>query len=229
MATTQTSQSAATTASAGTAGITNNATNPSTAMRKQEEAKHSNAVAGLYCKAFDRDDLLSSNHNVYSASNGLKEEVNPDTKPPSGTSIATADRSIDLMESGRSYYQQQGGEEASASYLPRLVLRNRPFGQSNNKIHIAHNQGWKIFHLLKHNWFHWFLRWPTSRSLLMLMSIWTGAILFFAGLYVWQDNRDSRVACGLGAEGSPIKWAGAFAFSLETCTTVGTILKIVFV
>ena len=46
-------------------------------------------------------------------------------------------------------------------------------------------------------------------------------ILVFAVLYVIYDNARPSQACGLGAEGAPIKFAGAFAFSLETCTTVG--------
>ena len=52
------------------------------------------------------------------------------------------------------------------------------------------------------------------------MSIWTGAILIFAVLYVIYDNAEPSVSCGLGAENKPIRFGGAFAFSLETCTTV---------
>lgn len=186
---------------------------------QEEHAKHSTTVAAIYCQAIEREENASSgrNHNYYSASNGLKEEVDPDSKPPSHTSMSTADHSaLDMLEAGMMSHREEG-----ESFLPRLVLRNRPYGQSTNKIHISHNQGWKIFALLKHNWFHALLRQPTSRSLPMLMSIWTGAILFFAGLYVWQDSNDTKMECGLGDAGNPIHWAGAFAFSLETCTTVG--------
>lgn len=186
---------------------------------QEEHAKHSTTVAAIYCQAIEREENASSgrNHNYYSASNGLKEEVDPDSKPPSHTSMSTAGHSaLDMLEAGMMSHREEG-----ESFLPRLVLRNRPYGQSTNKIHISHNQGWKIFALLKHNWFHTLLRQPTSRSLPMLMSIWTGAILFFAGLYVWQDSKDTKLECGLGDAGNPIQWAGAFAFSLETCTTVG--------
>eukprot|EP00522_Entomoneis_paludosa_P016587 CAMPEP_0172452828 /NCGR_PEP_ID=MMETSP1065-20121228/10367_1 /TAXON_ID=265537 /ORGANISM="Amphiprora paludosa, Strain CCMP125" /LENGTH=360 /DNA_ID=CAMNT_0013204949 /DNA_START=118 /DNA_END=1200 /DNA_ORIENTATION=+ len=46
-------------------------------------------------------------------------------------------------------------------------------------------------------------------------------ILIFAGFYVWQDNQNPNKNCGLGEEGQPIAFGPAFAFSLETCTTVG--------
>ncbi|KAG7373247.1 inward rectifier potassium channel [Nitzschia inconspicua] len=105
--------------------------------------------------------------------------------------------------------------------LPRLVRRNRPFHQSSNKIFIKHNQGTKIYKLLRFNLFHVFLRWQTKWSLLVLMSVWTVAILLFALVYVAHDNIQPEQACGLGAANDPIGFAGAFAFSLETCTTVG--------
>ncbi|KAG7373250.1 inward rectifier potassium channel [Nitzschia inconspicua] len=105
--------------------------------------------------------------------------------------------------------------------LPRLVQRNRPFHQSSNKVFIKHNQGTKIYKLLRFNLFHVFLRWQTKWSLLVLLSVWTVAILLFAVLYVAYDNIKPEQTCGLGAENRPIYFAGAFAFSLETCTTVG--------
>jgi hypothetical protein len=105
--------------------------------------------------------------------------------------------------------------------LPRVIERNRPFFQSANKINTQHNQGVGIYKLLKHNWFHAALRWPTIRSVSLLLTLWTGTIIFFAGIYVLYDNLDSKVNCGLGPAGEPIGFAGAFAFSLETCTTVG--------
>lgn len=111
--------------------------------------------------------------------------------------------------------------EAGESFLPRLILRNRPFGQSNNKVHIEHNQGVRIYSLLKFNWFHAFLRWPTKWSLTLLMVSWTSMILFFALLYCWYDRKEQTELCGLGQDGLPMTFGTAFAFSLETCTTVG--------
>jgi hypothetical protein len=55
----------------------------------------------------------------------------------------------------------------------------------------------------------------------MFVTIWTMFLLFFAGIYVWVDNADPQVDCGLGKSGHPIRFHGAFAFSLETTTTVG--------
>jgi Inward rectifier potassium channel transmembrane domain/Inward rectifier potassium channel C-terminal domain len=108
-----------------------------------------------------------------------------------------------------------------ADELPRLVQRNRAFYQSSNKVHIKHNQGARILKLLRFNWFHVFLRWPTKWSLFMLLSLWTLSILFFALLYVAHDNIEPSQSCGLGAANDPMEFAGAFAFSLQTCTTVG--------
>lgn len=105
--------------------------------------------------------------------------------------------------------------------IPRLVLRNRPFHQSSNKVHIEHNQGLRIYSLLKFNWFHTFLRWPTKWSLTVLMVAWTGMILVFSGVYMWYDRLDTTISCGLGLIDEPMTAAAAFAFSLETCTTVG--------
>lgn len=103
--------------------------------------------------------------------------------------------------------------------LPRLVRRNRPYSQSGNRLKVEHNQGFKVFLLLRHDWFHVILRLPTERSLLCLLTVWTALVLIFASLYVAVDNHDPNVSCGLGPVGSPIDFGGAFSFSLETCTT----------
>ena len=106
--------------------------------------------------------------------------------------------------------------------LPRLVDRGLAFHQSPNKVHLRHNQGWNIYRLLRFNWFHVMLRWPSKYSFTFLVTAWTGQILFFALLYVWNDevHRGGRCVLG-GANGEVIGWAGAFAFSLQTCNTVG--------
>ena len=46
-------------------------------------------------------------------------------------------------------------------------------------------------------------------------------IIVFAGIYVVVDGRSPEINCGLGIENDPIDFGGAFAFSLQTCTTVG--------
>jgi hypothetical protein len=107
--------------------------------------------------------------------------------------------------------------------IPRLVYRDRAFYQSSNKLRIQHNKGVKILSLLKHNWFHACLRLPTYKSLPLLLSSWTIGIIVFALLYIWFDHANAVGYCRLGAdETTPITFGAAFAFSLETCTTVGT-------
>jgi hypothetical protein len=59
---------------------------------------------------------------------------------------------------------------------------------------------------------------------LLLLSVWTGTILLFATFYFAHDRSNSSNKCNLGGtleSDGPIQFAGAFAFSLETCTTVG--------
>lgn len=121
------------------------------------------------------------------------------------------------------YDDEKGDANNNVTYkeIPRLIPRNLAFGQSKNVIRVSHNHRWRIFWLLRHDWFHAGLRFPTSVSFFLLLSIWTIMIVLFALLYVGIDNKDPLLECGLGLSGSPISFAGAFAFSLETCTTVG--------
>jgi len=109
------------------------------------------------------------------------------------------------------------------SKFPRLIDRNLPFHQSKNKVHIhhGHSRG-DLYRLLKYNWFHVFLRIKTPKSLSVLLLIWTCMILVFAALYAAVDRANLNVDCGLGNDPTvPITYYTAFAFSLETCTTVG--------
>ena len=105
--------------------------------------------------------------------------------------------------------------------LPRLVDRNRAFHQSSNKVHLRHNQGINIYRLLRFNWFHVFLRWPTKYSFFFLVSVWTGALLFFAALYVLHDEMNRGTHCVIGKNGEVIHFTAAFAFALETTATNG--------
>jgi len=128
--------------------------------------------------------------------------------------------------SGRQLPKLEEGEPSDFGAVdfqknPRFIPRNLPFDQSWNRVNVTHNQGFKMFLLLRHDWFHVLLRMHTWQSVPMLLSGWTTLIIIFAGLYVWVDSRDPSIACGLGPEGAPIEFGPAFAFSLETCTTVG--------
>ena len=104
-------------------------------------------------------------------------------------------------------------------HLARLVHRDLPFSQSRNRVNVRHNQGFKIFRLIRHDWFHVILRYPKGLCLLCLLSIWTIFVIIFAFIYVAVDNRLPNVDCGLGKVGTPIGFGQSFAFSLETTTT----------
>lgn len=103
---------------------------------------------------------------------------------------------------------------------PRLVHRDLPFHQSTNYVRVENNSnaGFPTISLLRHDWFHSLLQLPTQVSVSLIMSLWMGMILAFAGVYVAVDNIDPQRECGLGEANNPIHFAGAFAFSLETCT-----------
>jgi hypothetical protein len=84
---------------------------------------------------------------------------------------------------------------------------------------VEHNLGLQlVWKLVRYDLFHVLLRMPLYQSAFLLFSLWTIFILFFAGIYVAIDRQDPLTPCGLGPVGSPIKFYGAFAFSLETCT-----------
>lgn len=124
--------------------------------------------------------------------------------------------------------------------LPRILPRNLNFGQSHNRLQITRINGEFVKHgnkeqrrqqkklyggtisrLLWWNWFHVVLRYPGVYSLSFLLASWTAIVLMFAGIYVGLDTLNKEINCGLGPPGIPIAWGTAFAFSLETCTTVG--------
>jgi hypothetical protein len=107
---------------------------------------------------------------------------------------------------------------------PRYVERNLPFHQSRNTVQVEHNQGWRIGKLVRYDLFHILLRKKLYVSFPLLLAIWTLAIMIFAGLYYAADNRallSGQPACSLFGSSGQISYQGAFAFSLQTCTTVG--------
>jgi hypothetical protein len=110
----------------------------------------------------------------------------------------------------------------SSVFLPRLVERNLTYHQSKNNMSVNNINGKRmIWPLLLSDWFHVLLRVPFQFSIIGLLFLWTSMILLFAGFYVWVDKSYENADCGLGDPGDPIAWGTAFAFSLETCTTVG--------
>lgn len=105
--------------------------------------------------------------------------------------------------------------------IPRYVERNLPFSQSRNKVAVYHNQGFRIGRLVRHDLFHILLRLKLYISLTMLLFVWTVAVVLFAALYLGIDRRDVDTTCSLFGVNGPINFHGAFAFSLQTTTTVG--------
>eukprot|EP00980_Cylindrotheca_fusiformis_P004332 scaffold921_cov126-Cylindrotheca_fusiformis.AAC.11 len=118
--------------------------------------------------------------------------------------------------------QQSSNKTQSTVFLPRLVDRLYPFHQSPNRLAVQNeNLNSPVVSLLLKDWFHVCLRIPVWISLTVLLVIWTIVILIFAIVYVRIDETWFDRDCGLGEPSSPIKFGTAFAFSLETCTTVG--------
>jgi uncharacterized C2H2 Zn-finger protein len=108
--------------------------------------------------------------------------------------------------------------------VPRFVQRNLDNHQSRNRLaiendHITRHYG--ISWVLKHDWYHVLLGWNTFYSIVFLLALWTFWIIMFAVFYQTIDRSSPEKDCGLGIKGNPIEFHGAFAFSLETCTTVG--------
>ena len=113
--------------------------------------------------------------------------------------------------------------------FPRLIQRNLPFNQSISTVSVRNKEKGTIpifpmanlRYILKHNFFHVMLRWPSLLSLFLLLLFWVLWLLIFAQLYVFLDAKEPNLSCGLGKPGKPISFAPALSFSLETCTTVG--------
>eukprot|EP00536_Pseudo-nitzschia_multiseries_P007331 jgi/Psemu1/195416/e_gw1.172.65.1 len=119
-------------------------------------------------------------------------------------------------------------------FLPRMILRNKPYCQSNNQCQVINHHrsnstssssssssSTGLYRLLLSDWFHVLLRIPMHYSILMLLTAWLGMILVFALVYIEVDGIYENANCGLGEPPNAIAFGPAFAFSLETCTTVG--------
>lgn len=140
-----------------------------------------------------------------------RSRSNPSTKPP------------------HKKIRQRLSEVNPSDWLfPRLIQRDLPFQQSSNKVKIYNKERDKIplfpsmiNFILSHNWFHVLLRWPTAASVSLLLGAWMIMVTLFAYIYVVVDTRSPFSQCGLGKPGQPLPFTAAFAFSLETCTTVG--------
>ena len=111
----------------------------------------------------------------------------------------------------------------SKVFLPRLIPRNFPFDQSSNGVKIFNEHKHVIWGLLRRDWFHAMLRIPGWLSLLLIVFVWVLMIVIYAFVYMAIDSSTHNLNknCGLGEPSVPIQFPAAYAFSLETCTTVG--------
>jgi len=105
-----------------------------------------------------------------------------------------------------------------------MIDRNLPFHQSLNGMKVRNSDHRRVLMpLLMEDWFHALLRLSPWLSVNFLLFLWVAMVGVFAAMYWYLDNVSYNIVdCGLGPTvGESIAFAGAFAFSLETCTTVG--------
>jgi hypothetical protein len=107
--------------------------------------------------------------------------------------------------------------------LPRLITRDYPYNQSSNRVQVFNENSKAIFKLYVRDWFHVMLRVSWYISFFCIIIVWYLMIWVFAAIFVLVDSNtfNRNKDCGLGEPGIPITMATAYAFSLETCTTVG--------
>jgi hypothetical protein len=109
----------------------------------------------------------------------------------------------------------------SQVFLPRLVNRNLPYGQSLNRVEVKNKKYSILLSLVMYDWFHLMLRTPIYVTIPSLLFLWAVTTLIFAQIYVYVDTNNFADDCGLGEPGYPIEFGTGFAFSLITVSTVG--------
>jgi len=112
---------------------------------------------------------------------------------------------------------------SSQVYLPRMITRDYPYEQSSNRVQVFNENSKAIVSLFVKDWFHVLLRMRWYISFPVFIVGWYLMIWVFAAVFVWIDgsNVNRNRDCGLGEPGIPLTISAAYAFSLETCTTVG--------
>jgi hypothetical protein len=151
----------------------------------------------------------------------------PDASAPPPPAIAVGNQAGSSEDESKADPMSRTERSVTTSFRgstqpPRYVQRNLPDHQSRNMVGVTHNQGWRIGKLVRHDLFHFLLRLKLFETLPLLLLIWSLAILIFAGLYFAADRAVAgNNVCSLFGAAGPITYQGAFAFSLQTCTTVG--------
>ena len=181
-------------------------------------------------RSMKSDESLTNNNNNNAPTDGLLGRLLPwqkrtitgltDSRADAKLSSTNGDNHNNSNHNHKNSNSNDAATDIFDNNVPRLVLRNLPYSQSHNNMQVRHNYtAMKIYKLIQHDWFHVLLRFPTIKSLFMLISIWTVFLVIWAGCYVWVDNSNVGVDCGLGPNGQSISFRGAFAFSLQTTTT----------
>ena len=103
----------------------------------------------------------------------------------------------------------------------RLVRRDAPFHQSSGTFYMGRS-GLRMPQLRKlmlSDWFHVVVSWPLWVLALATIVLYTAIIVIFAGFYMLIDGENSD--CGLANYNETLDFHKAFAFSIETMTTIG--------
>ena len=102
----------------------------------------------------------------------------PRRDPEAGISENRLFDSDNSNTNGRNSAVPPAGEEHMKKNVPRLVERDLPFNQSRNRLKVSHNHSvFKLFLLLRHDWFHWLVRINTYKSLTSLLVVWTLSLI----------------------------------------------------
>jgi hypothetical protein len=101
----------------------------------------------------------------------------------------------------------------------RLIRRDAPFHQSSGRVYMHRRGHGPLERLAVQDPFHVALSLPVYALILMCASSYTLVMLLFAGIYMGVDH--PGVGCGIAPAGEYPSFYHAFAFSLETLTTIG--------
>lgn len=161
-------------------------------------------------------------------------QIEPNSTPaplhmggPPALNVASASSSSAAPAGGRRGGGGSGRRSPSGVGVgPRLLSRDLPFKQSSNKLNVRNSGTKRVAGLMRADWFHVFLRHGTWKSITTIIVVWTIMIIVFSFMYMLADAVQPDVDCGLtesNQEGGygDLAFSSAFAFSLETATTVG--------
>jgi hypothetical protein len=102
----------------------------------------------------------------------------------------------------------------------RLVRRDSAFHQSSGKINMHRGlRAGQLLGLAQKDWYHVLLTMKSRSLLLVIVCTFTLVVVFYAFMFMLVD--DSLEGCGIAPKGQRASFYNAFAFALETLTTIG--------